>query len=233
MLGRIDVRHGSTNEIQMTTPPNRLTAAVAALVLSCLMASAGPALAGTLTGVSATASSTAPGATGVTYTLKYTTATALSGADGDNLFHGSFPSTFSLPPCGAAAPVSCNGFLTVSINGVPQNVATFTQGYFTNTFGNGLQVKLASSASVAANSNVVIAISGNTNPTPFDTSPFITFRSIANGGTPIDEASPLPSFTAAIAPQPVPTMTEWAMILLGLTLAGGAAVAITRRRIAA
>lgn len=37
---------------------------------------------------------------------------------------------------------------------------------------------------------------------------------------------------AAPGPLPVPTMSEWAMILLGLTLAGGAAVLIERRRMA-
>ena len=214
------------------TITKRLTAAAAAVAFSSLLASAAPALAGTFTGVSTTASSTAPGATGVTYTLKYTTATALSGAVGDNLFHGSFPSTFSLPPCGAAASIACDGFITISINGVPQNVATFT-GYYTQTFGNGLQIQLASSASVAANSNVVIAVSGNTNPAPFGTTPFLAFRSIMGGGNTIDQASPLPSFTAAVVPTPVPTMTEWAMILLGLAVAAGGVVAIMRRRLAA
>lgn len=33
-----------------------------------------------------------------------------------------------------------------------------------------------------------------------------------------------------VTPDPVPTLSEWAMILFGLTLAGGAAVTITRRR---
>lgn len=35
------------------------------------------------------------------------------------------------------------------------------------------------------------------------------------------------------APTPVPTLSEWAMILLGLTLAGGAALVIQRRRVMA
>ena len=35
------------------------------------------------------------------------------------------------------------------------------------------------------------------------------------------------------APAPVPTLSEWAMILLGLTLAGGAALMIQRRRLTA
>lgn len=38
---------------------------------------------------------------------------------------------------------------------------------------------------------------------------------------------------AAALPEPVPTLTEWAMILLGLTLAGGAALMIQRRRLIA
>lgn len=35
------------------------------------------------------------------------------------------------------------------------------------------------------------------------------------------------------APTPVPTMSEWAMILFGLTLAGGAALYIQRRQLTA
>ena len=38
---------------------------------------------------------------------------------------------------------------------------------------------------------------------------------------------------AAAAPAAVPTMTEWAMILLGVLLAGGAALTIQRRRLTA
>lgn len=37
----------------------------------------------------------------------------------------------------------------------------------------------------------------------------------------------------AVAPAPVPTMAEWAMILFGLSLAGGAALYIQRRRMIA
>ena len=46
---------------------------------------------------------------------------------------------------------------------------------------------------------------------------------------PIDTAT---IFFATVAPAaPVPTLSEWAMILLGLTLAGGAALHIQRRRL--
>lgn len=41
------------------------------------------------------------------------------------------------------------------------------------------------------------------------------------------------TLTLVSAAAPVPTLSEWAMILLGLTLAGGAAVVIQRRRLTA
>lgn len=41
------------------------------------------------------------------------------------------------------------------------------------------------------------------------------------------------TFGAAPAPAPVPTLSEWAMILFGLMLAGGAVVMVQRRRLAA
>ena len=56
-------------------------------------------------------------------------------------------------------------------------------------------------------------------------------RMTVNGQTYVDHAGYrllLPNL-----PAPVPTMTEWAMILLGLTLAGGAVLYIQRRRLAA
>ncbi|WP_082891488.1 IPTL-CTERM sorting domain-containing protein [Brevundimonas naejangsanensis] len=40
------------------------------------------------------------------------------------------------------------------------------------------------------------------------------------------------SVQVAAAPAPVPTLSEWAMILLGVMLAGGAALTIQRRRAA-
>ncbi|WGM31962.1 hypothetical protein KKHFBJBL_02213 [Brevundimonas sp. NIBR11] len=42
-------------------------------------------------------------------------------------------------------------------------------------------------------------------------------------------------FFATFGPEatPVPTLSEWAMILFGLTLAGGAALYIQRRRLTA
>lgn len=45
-------------------------------------------------------------------------------------------------------------------------------------------------------------------------------------------ANNAPISVTTITPTPVPTLTEWAMILFGLTLAGGAALFINRRRFA-
>ena len=56
-------------------------------------------------------------------------------------------------------------------------------------------------------------------------------RMTVNGRTYIDHGSYrllLPNL-----PEPVPTLSEWAMILFGLILAGGAAVMIQRRRMTA
>lgn len=53
----------------------------------------------------------------------------------------------------------------------------------------------------------------------------------ASAGT--STGSPPITLAQGVPPTPVPTLTEWAMILLGLTLAGGAVVVIQRRRMAA
>ena len=46
----------------------------------------------------------------------------------------------------------------------------------------------------------------------------------------VENSFPDAVFSATFAATPVPTLTTWAMILLGLMLAGGAAVQIQRRR---
>ncbi len=45
-------------------------------------------------------------------------------------------------------------------------------------------------------------------------------------------ATPVTPVLASFTPAPIPTMTEWAMILFGVMLAGGAAMMIQRRRAA-
>ena len=77
---------------------------------------------------------------------------------------------------------------------------------------NGRVLRFATAGMSAASSPVSIATIGGD---PATAGPFIR-----------------PPYTASV-PAPVPTMTEWAMILLGLMLAGGAAAIIQRRRLAA
>ena len=68
------------------------------------------------------------------------------------------------------------------------------------------------------------------------TAPSGTTDTCTRNGTGVDttraETSVRNTLTAP-APAPVPTLSEWAMILLGLMLAGGAAIQIQRRRLMA
>lgn len=57
-----------------------------------------------------------------------------------------------------------------------------------------------------------------------------TTRRTTLGGTATLSQTPLP--VPSSPPAPVPTMSEWAMILFGLVLAGGAGVLLARRRMA-
>ncbi|MGO4408517.1 MULTISPECIES: IPTL-CTERM sorting domain-containing protein [unclassified Brevundimonas] len=43
-------------------------------------------------------------------------------------------------------------------------------------------------------------------------------------------ATPVTPVLVSFTPAPIPTMTEWAMVLFGVMLAGGAALTIQRRR---
>ena len=73
----------------------------------------------------------------------------------------------------------------------------------------------------------VIAASFNEPPMPGEN----TITSMTVGGrsflTCNGHIFPLPGY---VAPEPVPTLTEWAMILLAALLAGGAALHLQRRR---
>ncbi|MFC5345231.1 IPTL-CTERM sorting domain-containing protein [Brevundimonas staleyi] len=67
------------------------------------------------------------------------------------------------------------------------------------------------------------------NPSPGPGSCNAVFGGLQSSGA---ESNVAPVVTVA-AVHPVPTLSEWALILLGLTLAGGAALAIQRRRLTA
>ncbi|MNR47677.1 hypothetical protein D3C85_1668080 [compost metagenome] len=75
---------------------------------------------------------------------------------------------------------------------------------------------------------VIYSSSLITNPATPGSYPF-SFET-TSGGFLIGEASATLSIAA---PAPIPTMTEWAMILLGVLLAGSATLMIQKRRLAA
>lgn len=103
-----------------------------------------------------------------------------------------------------------------------------TAGYFTQT-----------PAGVGQNGIALISVAPKTNVG----GTLVLTTGNGNGGlfTCTDGACNVGTYTAnggiaggsITAPTPVPTMGEWAMILMGLMLAGGAAVMVQRRRLAA
>ncbi|MGO4410335.1 MULTISPECIES: DUF11 domain-containing protein [unclassified Brevundimonas] len=101
-------------------------------------------------------------------------------------------------------PVGVSGAVTCSTAGFASGAsATFS-----------LTTQL-SPAAVGAFSNTATITSATADPTPGN-----------NSAADVDTA-------VAAPPAPVPTLTEWAMILFGLVLAGGAALHLQRRRAAA
>lgn len=65
------------------------------------------------------------------------------------------------------------------------------------------------------------------------TNGFAPYSIVATSGGPvqiISNTGPLPTFSSTL-PATVPTLSEWAMILFGVLLAGGAAMMVQRRRL--
>lgn len=171
-----------------------------------VVALAAPVHAATLTNVSATASSTAPSATNVTYTLTFTTATTLN--PGNFLLLAIFPPGVTLPS------TPCSSTISVSINSVAQNLATLLGG-FCDLFPNAIQLALNAGQSVAAGSVVQVTIPGGTNGNPFPTSSLVLFE------TEFDNASPLPTLVGATPTAvPTPVLNPWALLTLAFMLAG-------------
>lgn len=192
----------------------KLCLSVIVLGLTCV-ALVAPAHAAILTNVSATASSTAPGATNVTYTLTYTTVTTLLGSDGDLLLLANFPSTIVLP---TTVGSGCESAISISIGGVSQNPSTLLG--LCETFDDEIVLELAASAAVTGGSTVQVTIPGATNPSPFPTAPFSRFQTFS----PIhafDTANPLPTLEPATTTPtavPTPTLSEWALLALSLMI---------------
>lgn len=181
------------------------------------IALAAPAVAGTLTNVSAVASTNTAGATGVTYTLTYTIATAIT--PGVGLLAASFPSNVTLPnisPGGAVGACAAAG-VTVTVNSVAQTLSTFLNSCTVASPGT-VQLESGFSTTVTAGSTIVVTIPNGTNGNPFTASSFLSFE------TEFDSASPLPTLGPAAppagpAPIGTPTLSEWAFIALAILIA--------------
>ena len=89
---------------------------------------------------------------------------------------------------------------------------------------------LPNGVSVTADgARVYVANSGGNTVSIIDTAINTVVGSVVVGATP----QAFGQFIGPVPSAPVPTMGEWAMILFGLALVGGAAVIIQRRRLAA
>jgi len=192
------------------------------LMTGLAIAAPGSAEAGALTNVQATASSLAAGATNVTYTLRYTTATPL--VAGDYLLDAFLP--FQVGMESMSGPSNCAGDgLTVTIDGAPQILTTLLQSCTALTAFPAInQVLLQLAQPVAAGSTIVATIPGGTNLDAL-TEPFFSFETADNSFVEIDGAAPLPLF----APVTVPGVSGW-MALGFACLLLGAALGVMRRR---
>ncbi|WP_298158455.1 IPTL-CTERM sorting domain-containing protein [Brevundimonas sp.] len=198
----------------------RLAGLGAAIALAFI---AGSAQAGTLTNVSVTLSNTATSSP-TTLTLNYTIATAMDGTTNNTLLIAGFPGLVMVDGTENACPTS----IIVSANGTDISSNLSRCRIFG---GNSVLLRLAPGASVPANAAIVVTIANTrvtTSSTPgtYTANPFCTRDT---GADCIDEPSTLPSYTV-IAPTPVPTLSEWAMIVFGTILAGGTALYLQRRR---
>lgn len=157
--------------------------------------------------MSVTASSYSPGATGVTYTLTYTTATQIPG--GAILLFAEFPPEVSLPTV-TTIPECVSDGVTVRVNGVQQNISTFLN----ECLANASLVAMLVHAVLAAGSTVVVTIPDAVNGNPFIAAGFAFFN------TATDTANPPPSVQPPAAPVGTPTVSQWAFIALALMIAG-------------
>jgi len=128
------------------------------------------------------------------------------------------PSTFTVSnPSGNCAQIA------VTVDGAPASIMECGRGGAGELFArmndpipDGATVRVIYSSSLIVN--------------PAAPGPYLFLFETTSGGVIIGEASATLSIAA---PAPIPTMTEWAMILLGVLLAGSAALMIQRRRMAA
>jgi|ThiBiot_300_plan_2_1041538.scaffolds.fasta_scaffold08888_2 hypothetical protein len=197
---------------------------IAALVGATVVLAANAASAGVLTNVSVSLSdSRVSRPTDVT--IRYTTATTL---DAPSLRRNLLIATFGGL---AMTDGDCGADVTFTVNGAPLAPAALSQCSVWG--GNNVQFRLAAGASVAAGSNVEIVIDSARVTTTATSGLYgaTTFRTAMDSGAPIDTPATQPTyFISTPPPASVPTLTEWAMILLTAALGGFAVLTIHRRR---
>lgn len=196
-----------------------IIAASAALALSLTASSA---FAGTLVNPSVALSTYAPSQP-VAITAKHTTVTPLSAHQFILRLH--LPTDFG-DIITADQTGNCTG-LTLKVDNIVQTGPSApTCSIFTNR-----SIWVWTNVPVAAGAEIEVNLDNTffrNSATP-GVKPMVRFETADGGGHEIDRASPMPTVTI-IAPAPVPTMTEWAMILLTACLGGFAALTIQRRR---
>jgi len=198
---------------------------VAAAAATALSLAASSALAGTLTNVSVSLSNNRVSQP-TDVTIRYTLATTLDADDGrNNLLIAEFSGL-------DMTNGSCGSDITFRVGGVPMAPSIFN--HCDIYAGKSVQFRLGSGGLIPAGSNVEIVIDKarvTTKATPGSYSAG-RFQTAFGSGVALDEPAALPAYTITNAPPPapVPTMTEWAMILLTAALGGFAALTIHKRR---
>ncbi len=195
-------------------------AVVAAVTLVPLAAHAG-----TLTNVDITLSNTVVSSP-TSVTMSYTTATTLTGGtNNNNLLRAVLTGvTFGAASCGPNLVVTADG---TNIN---------SRLNFCQTFGaGGIQLRLAPGETISAGAEIEVTLASSvvtTGAAP-GVYPVSFFFTATDGGAAIDSPAVTPGVTlVSTPPAPVPTLSDWAVISLGLLLAGGAALTIQQRRFA-
>jgi hypothetical protein len=194
---------------------------LAAMTALAVAAVACPAAAGALTNTSVTLS-TANVSTPTTVTIAYTTETAMGTGSNTNILIGAFPGlAFTTGNC-------TNGEITLSVDGAPVGGTFPICGLYG---GNSIQVSLPTGVTVPAGANVVVTVPNSRASTGSTGGTYsATIITAQSSGAAVDTATPAPTYAFGAAPAAVPTMTEWAMMILAMLLAGGAAVILQRRR---
>ncbi|MNU70483.1 hypothetical protein D3C71_598920 [compost metagenome] len=185
----------------------------AAAVLACWLL-AGTASAAPLAAFSATPSNTTVGQAN-SLNVVFTSSGGFSSLGYLDL---TLPSAFTV-----SNPIGNCALIAVTVDGAPASITECGRGG-----GGQLFARLNNPIADGATVRVIYSSSLITNPATPGSYPF-SFET-TSGGFLIGEASATLSIAA---PAPIPTMTEWAMILLGVLLAGSATLMIQKRRLAA